>query len=1192
MPRKPALDELPPADSPLAPKVRRTRARKDAAEPTPDASPAPAADPSAASKGSRLKSEVAGIVLLLGSLFIAGALIFGRTPAYSESCSVAGGAFGPVGGCIRWSVLGLVGALAAVIVPLIPAVHGLRLLGRLEESEDQRFLFFTIGLAALIPVAAGLARLDAVPPGSADILTGLWGSFAAYYLTQIIGFAGAWIVVAIGFSALAAVTIGWNPVRALLNIGRAKNGVHHEGTKGSEVTAAEAMEPDASEMPTVDLSLMGLEPKSLLREPEPARVETPIDTLVEEKADDPQLALKGSKAKAAKRKAARSDDSETDAEDTAAPSSKGTANVPDPDELPSIELLTPPPPRNEAANKAALDAMGAKLIESLSTFKVSGTLTGRTSGPTVTQYEIEPAPGVKVRQFANLSNDLALAMRAPSIRIVAPIPGKGAVGVEVPNPTPEMVAFREMLESKDYQSKPMALPIGLGRDLEGRPVIADLAKMPHLLIAGATGSGKSVCVNTIITSLIYRHTPKTLRFLMVDPKMVELSVYNVLPHLRHKVVTDNRDAASVLKWAVLEMQERYALLAENGARNIQDFNQKVRDGLELKKPKDPNVGFEDRTYTGGILPYIVVVIDELADLMMTVAAEVETPLAMLAQKARAIGIHLILATQRPSVNVITGLIKANFPSRIAFRVASQIDSRTILDGMGAESLLGNGDMLFIPPGKSEPSRLQGAFLSNDDTERLVSWYRERKEARKAALEAQGLMVSDTTPEDDILAKVKAMEALEAGGGEERHPGARPVGDQGQLPHDAVGPVLRACDGVTDAATGQQLVEGEAGQERTGPGLGRPGGCRREVERGRAVLTVHPQPGRARVERVPVQHAAQLEHRAVDEGLGHLRGPGHHLHGEVADVAGRHDAGAVDGPPWRPLRGPRLGAGQPLAPRDPVRADLQPQSPVPVAEAAAVRERGDRHGGLEAAPVVVGEPVGSGLGHVGAVHRAYVQRDDSLRVAALLQREPDARGTPRGEVHERDVGPAGQHQVVAAPADVLDAAAQRQLVTVEPVDRVGDAQRRVTAERVVRPEAPALADDRRRLDLTGLLEPQDLEQLRHQAAPDEVPLQPVDRGQAVEHLGVGAVEVVVDEVEEERAEVVVGLVERDEEVAQVLLGDRPVVGPFEVLLAVLGEEAAHPVDGAGPVADGAGLGAPLRDGRAVPDPGAPQVDRLA
>ena len=803
MPKKPPLDELPPADSPLAPKARRSRGKKDdnKQETGADAAPSIRHPSSVPAPASKARTEITGIALILGSLFIAGALIFGRTPAAAESCTAAGGAFGPVGGCIRWSVLGLVGALAAAVVPLIPFVHGLRLLGRLEESEDQRFLFFTIGLAAIIPIAAGLARLGTLPPGAPDVLAGLWGSIAAYYLTEIIGFAGAWIVVAIGFSALAAVTLGWNPVRALLNLGRKPNGVQRRDAEGAEngTTLAEVLAPDAAEMPVVDLSLMGLDKKP---SPAPAREEprneTPIDTLVDESEDNPQLALKGNKSRAAKRKDGKQDSA--DAEGAAAGATAGAVGIRHPssvpsssDELPDIALLTPPPARNDDANRAQLDAMGAKLIDSLATFKVAGTLTGRTSGPTVTQFEIEPAPGVKVRQFANLANDLALAMRAPSIRVVAPIPGKGAVGVEVPNPTPEMVAFREMLESKDYQSKPMALPIGLGRDLEGKPVIADLAKMPHLLIAGATGSGKSVCVNTIITSLIYRHTPKTLRFLMVDPKMVELSVYNVLPHLRHKVVTDNRDAAAVLKWAVLEMQERYALLAENGARNIQDFNQKVRDGQELKKPKDPNVGFEDRSYTGGILPYIVVVIDELADLMMTVAAEVETPLAMLAQKARAIGIHLILATQRPSVNVITGLIKANFPSRIAFRVASQIDSRTILDGMGAESLLGNGDMLFIPPGKSEPSRLQGAFLSNDDTERLVTWYRERKEARKAALEAEGLMVTEENAEDDILAKVKAMEALEAGGGEEA---SEDVGDRDKLFREAAEVCIQHQGGST------------------------------------------------------------------------------------------------------------------------------------------------------------------------------------------------------------------------------------------------------------------------------------------------------------------------------------------------------------------------------------------------------------
>src|SRR4029077_12728574 len=291
------------------------------------------------------------------------------------------------------------------------------------------------------------------------------------------------------------------------------------------------------------------------------------------------------------------------------------------DELPPTDLLSPPPPRNTDVGRRELDAMGAKLMDAMRTFRVEGELVGRTTGPVVTQYEVEPAPGVKVRQFANLSNDLALAMRAASIRIVAPIPGRGAVGVEVPTPVSEIVSLRELIDARACHSARAALPIVLGKDLEGKPVIADLAKMPHLLIAGATGSGKSVCVNPIITSLIYRHTPKTLRLLMVDPKMVELSVYNSLPHLRHKVVTDNRDAAAVLKWAVLEMQERYELLAANGARNIQDFNRKVVDGAKLHERRDPNIAFENTEYTGGILPYIVVIIDELADLMMTVQGE-------------------------------------------------------------------------------------------------------------------------------------------------------------------------------------------------------------------------------------------------------------------------------------------------------------------------------------------------------------------------------------------------------------------------------------------------------------------------------------------------------------------------------------------------------------------------------------------
>ncbi|MDQ8145337.1 MAG: DNA translocase FtsK [Gemmatimonadota bacterium] len=799
MPRKHSVDPL-LLDSPLAPPPKRRRSRHaDAAgdaSSSPSEAPAalPAPDGGAPRRGRdgdggapTLRHEIIGIVLLVGALFVAGALLFGRTPASLESCAAAGGPFGPVGGCLRWSILGLVGAIAAAIVPLIPATRALRLLGRIGTPERAVVDLFPVGLVVIVPVAAGLARLGVVASGTADPYAGLWGAFAGFYLAEALGRGGAWFVIVTAISVLTAVTLRWNPVRAAVAV---KLPTRRAPEPAMALTTAEAMEPDAAELPAVDLTLMGMTAAL----PVPAEAATPnVEEAgdVDDATDSEDEAIESAEPTAPRRRARKAAGAALAAGATAAGATAagattlagGAATIAD-DLLPDPALLTAAPVRNTEAGRAQLDLMGAKLIDSLKTFKVEGTLTGRTSGPTVTQYEIEPAPGVKVRQFANLANDLALAMRAPSIRVVAPIPGKGAVGIEVPNPAPEMVAFREIIEADAYQKKPMALPVALGKDLEGQPVVTDLAKMPHLLIAGATGSGKSVCVNTIITSLIYRHTPKTLRFLMVDPKMVELSVYNTLPHLRHKVVTDNRDAAAVLKWAVLEMQERYALLAENGSRNIQDFNTKVRAGAALRKPKDPNVGFENREYTGGVLPYIVVVIDELADLMMTCAAEVETPLAMLAQKARAIGIHLILATQRPSVNVITGLIKANFPSRIAFRVASQIDSRTILDGMGAESLLGNGDMLFIPPGKSEPSRLQGAYLSNEDTERLMGWYAER---------AGGITPAASADEPDILAAVRAREALEAGGGDE---GSEETGDRDKLFREAAEVCIQHQGGST------------------------------------------------------------------------------------------------------------------------------------------------------------------------------------------------------------------------------------------------------------------------------------------------------------------------------------------------------------------------------------------------------------
>ena len=713
--------------------------------------------------GPQSRRELVGVALLLFAIFLAVAILGGHDSA-GVSCTRATSPMGPAGACVRAGIVALLGTPAAILLPLIPAVHALRLFGRMRSDTDRSWLFFLIGVVVLLPIAIALS-VDAGRESTR--LSGLWGGFVAYYLEAALHW-GAWLAVILAFSALTILTLAWNPIRVVVGSvpPRAAAGADSDADAAEEVTSrgrrkrrresasdgAEptALEPAPEEMPAIDPSLMQEEAAT----PEPQHRELfPL----------PRRGRKGKGLDTAghdERIAAAIDASEEVSERH--------------QELPPIDLLTPGPPRNTDAGRRELDEMGAKLKEALGTFRVEAEITGRTTGPVVTQFEVEPAPGVKVRQIASLADDLALAMRAASIRIVAPIPGRGAVGVEVPNPTAEIVAFRELVESREYQNARAALPIALGRDLEGKPIVADLAKMPHLLIAGATGSGKSVCVNTIITSLAYRHTPRTLRFLMVDPKMVELSVYNVLPHLRHKVITDNRDAAAVLKWAVIEMQERYELLAANGCRNIQDFNRRVQAGEKLKRPKRPDVAFEELAYTGDVIPYIVVVIDELADLMMTVQGEVETPLAMLAQKARAIGLHLILATQRPSVNVITGLIKANFPSRIAFRVASQVDSRTIIDGVGAETLLGNGDMLFIPPGKSEPARLQGAYISSEDTERLMHWYEGRAEERRAKAEAEGLIPEEPMEaESDILEEIRAREAQEANGGQDAtEPGER------------------------------------------------------------------------------------------------------------------------------------------------------------------------------------------------------------------------------------------------------------------------------------------------------------------------------------------------------------------------------------------------------------------------------------
>ena len=656
----------------------------------------------------------------------------------------------------------------------------------------KRLWIASAALLALLPVSFFLAETAGSGLAEATSRSGFLGAVLGGPLWDRLGWFGAWVVVGGGVLATSVAAFGFNPLRALakgcattwaavrktsgvlagfLRDGFARpkrSGRARAGKQGASSVPAAAVGSATAGVP----DRADADPSGSGRESEGA-------------FGDEMTAYPGMEDSSAGAAGLHSDEAVLAAGAvgsrgaTVPPGSGGApddaasafASPEQEHELPGLELLAEPENENRAGMLRELDELGTILIETLETFNIRGEIAGRTTGPAVTQYEVVPAAGIKVNRIANLDADLALAMRARSVRIVAPIPGKGAVGVEIPNPKPEMVRLREILEAPAFAQSGGALPLALGKDLAGHPFVSDLAKMPHALIAGATGSGKSVCLNTIITSLVYRAGPGRLRLLLIDPKMVELSAYADLPHLRHPVVTDPRDAAGVLKWAVLEMERRYALLSANGVRSLKEFNDRVERGVVLKRAGDGASGrgggngneagdpgdgqAEDEDwwiYTDGPLPYVVVVVDELADLMMTVQAEVEKPLTQLAQKARAIGIHLLVATQRPSVNVITGLIKANFPCRIAFRVASKTDSRTILDQNGADALLGHGDMLFLPPGQGEPVRMQGAFVSTEETEALMNWYREQA----GTLEA--LKAAALGGEDDILETVRALES--------------------------------------------------------------------------------------------------------------------------------------------------------------------------------------------------------------------------------------------------------------------------------------------------------------------------------------------------------------------------------------------------------------------------------------------------
>ncbi|KFN44491.1 cell division protein FtsK [Arenimonas oryziterrae DSM 21050 = YC6267] len=399
-------------------------------------------------------------------------------------------------------------------------------------------------------------------------------------------------------------------------------------------------------------------------------------------------------------------------------------NVGGDESLPPLSLLDDPKPQPKGYSEETLETLSRQIEFKLKDFRIEVQVVGAYPGPVITRFEMDPAPGVKGSQISSLDKDIARGLSVKSVRVVDVIPGKSVVGLEIPNTQREMIYLSELLRSKEYDKSNSVLSIALGKDIGGRPIVADLARMPHLLVAGTTGSGKSVGVNAMVLSLLYKATAKEVRMLMIDPKMLELSVYQGIPHLLAPVVTDMKEAANGLRWCVAEMERRYKVMSAVGVRNLAGFNRKVKDAKDAGQPlmdplfrPNPELGEAPRELEE--LPFIVVFIDEFADMMMIVGKKVEELIARLAQKARAAGIHLILATQRPSVDVITGLIKANIPTRIAFQVSSKIDSRTILDQSGAETLLGHGDMLYLPPGTAMPERVHGAFVSDEEVHRVV-----------------------------------------------------------------------------------------------------------------------------------------------------------------------------------------------------------------------------------------------------------------------------------------------------------------------------------------------------------------------------------------------------------------------------------------------------------------------------------------
>ena len=602
-------------------------------------------------------------------------------------------AVGRVGAEMAGDMLGLLG-LSALLVPPVLFLWGWTWVGGRRLAHALRR---TVGLALLAPslslLASVLHRVGILPGGRVQRPGGFLGDELFRWLLFSLGQFGMSVLALAGL-ALAVICLSQRPLLSFLAL--PASGLTGIRTRAQTALAAWRARWARPTPPEVDA------PASPVRETSESGTAGPATAPAEAPAPatGAETDAAATAAKPAKEKRGQQ----------AFPFAAGTQGY----THPSLKFLDAPPAERGGSSQEEMAQNSQILEKKLQEFGVEGRVTAVNPGPVITSYELEPGPGIKINRIVALADDLALGLKALSVRVVAPIPGKAAVGVEIPNQHRATVHLREVLAAKEFGNEALQLPLALGKEIGGEAMVADLALMPHLLIAGETGSGKSVCINSLILSLLYRAEPRDVRLLLIDPKRVELSMYNGVPHLVDKVVSDPKDAAKRLQRVVLHMEERYRLFAQVGARNLQSYNRRVK----LEPP--PQDDLSQGSYRGH-LPMLVVVIDELADLILTAQADVENAVMRLAQMARAVGIHLVVATQRPSVDVLTGVIKANFPARISFRVASKVDSRTILDMNGAEALLGRGDMLYIPPGSSKPIRIHGCNVTEVEIRRVVDY---------------------------------------------------------------------------------------------------------------------------------------------------------------------------------------------------------------------------------------------------------------------------------------------------------------------------------------------------------------------------------------------------------------------------------------------------------------------------------------